>query len=225
MTNPLVELISQAEVLDQLTPAERQELSQFAVRRTLKKGHVLCNQGDDWHYVLFIAHGTLRSVINSPDGRGYVVGTWQKGEVFWSHAVFDQEPAPSTLEVVHRAELYQWQGEQILSIILRNPNAVRALLRRQTRLIRRRREVIYNLAFNPVASRLAKLIVEHVFDSDQPTVARDLTLSDMAQMVASSPEVVCRLLYQFQDSGAISINRFSITLHDRESLEKLVMRD
>ncbi len=54
---------------------------------------------------------------------------------------------------------------------------------------------------------------------------RDLTLVDMAQMVATSPEVVCRLLYQFQDSGAISINRFSITLHDRESLEKLVMHD
>ncbi len=225
MTNPLVELIRGAEVLDQLTPAERQELSQTAIRRALKKGQVLCNQGDDWPYVLYIAHGTLRSVINSPDGRGYVVGTWQKGEVFWSHAVFDQAPAPSTLEVVHRAELYQWQGEQILSVILRNPSATRALLRRQTRLIRRRREVIYNLAFNPVASRLAKLIVEHVFDTDQPTVARDLTLADMAQMVASSPEVVCRLLYQFQDSGAISINRFSITLHDRESLEKLVMRD
>jgi len=225
MTNPLVELISHAEVLDQLTPAERQELSQFAVRRTLKKGQVLCNQGDDWSYVLHIGHGMLRSVINSPDGRSYVVGTWGKGEVFWSHTVFDQAPTPSTLEVVHRAELYQWQGDQILSFILRNPSATRALLRRQTRLIRRRREVIYNLAFNPVASRLAKLIVEHVFDSDEPTVQRDLTLVDMAQMVATSPEVVCRLLYQFQDSGAISINRFSITLHDRESLEKLVMHD
>jgi CRP-like cAMP-binding protein len=225
MTNPLVELISQAEVFDQLTGAERQELSQYALRRTLKKGQILCNQGDDWPYVLYIAHGMLRSVINSPDGRSYVVGTWGKGEVFWSHTVFDLAPTPSTLEVIHRAELYQWQGEQILSVILRNPNGTRALLRRQTRLIRRRREVIYNLAFNPVASRLAKLIVEHVFDSDQPTVQRDLTLVDMAQMVATSPEVVCRLLYQFQDSGIISINRFSITLHDRQSLEKLVQRD
>ncbi len=157
MTNPLVELISNAEVLDQLTPAERQELSQFAVRRALKKGQILCSQGDDWPYVLYIAHGSLRSVINSPDGRSYVVGTWGKGEVFWSHTVFDQAPTPSTLEVVHRAEVYQWHGEQILSVVLRNLSANRALLRRQTRLIRRRREVIYNLAFNPVASRLGKI--------------------------------------------------------------------
>ena len=225
MTHTLADLISTAEVLDQLTSLERQELCQFAVRRVFKKGHVLCSQGDDWPYVLYISHGMLRSVINTPDGRSYVVGTWQTGEVFWSHTVFDQQPAPSTLEVVHRAEVHQWDGEKILSVILRNQNATRALLRRQTRLIRRRREVIYNLAFNPVVSRLAKLIVEHVFSSDQPTVARDLTLADMAQMVASSPEVVCRLLYQFQDHGAISIDRFSITLHDRQGLERLITHD
>jgi CRP-like cAMP-binding protein len=223
--NKLIELLSKAEVLDQLTDLERQELSNVAIRRSLKRGSVLCNQGDDWPCALYIAQGMLRSVINSPDGRSYVVGTWEKGEMFWAHTIFDKDPSPSTLEVTQHTDLYQWDGEKILQIVFRNQNAIRALLRRQTRLIRKRREIIYNLAFNPVASRLAKLIVEQVFTSDEPTVQRDLTLTDMAQMVASSPEVICRLLYQFQATGAISINRASITLHDRQCLENLILHD
>ena len=101
-------------------------------------------------------------------------------------------------------------------------DATRALLRRQTLLIRKRRESIYDLAFNPVASRLAKLIIEKFFATDELIVQCDLTLGEMAEMVATSPEVVCRLLYQFQSAGMIAISRTSITLNDRGTLERLV---
>jgi CRP/FNR family transcriptional regulator len=221
----LVELLRNVEVFEQLTEVEREELARLATRRSLEKDEVLCHQEDHWPYVLYIAHGSLRSMINAPDGRSYVVSTWNKGEVFWAHTLFDGDPMPSTLTAASITNIYQWDGERALEITLRNPRAVRALLRRQTLLIRKRRESIYNLAFNPVASRLAKLVMEKYFVTDEPTVQRDLTLGEMAEMVASSPEVVCRLLYQFQAAGAITISRASITLHDREALKKLVSQD
>lgn len=218
----LPNLLSKVEVFEQFSTRELQELSQIAVRRSLRKGEVLCHQQDYWPYVLYIASGVLRSAINSPDGRTFVVSLWERGQTFWAHTLFDQEPMPSTLEAARAAQLYQWSGEDILQLVFRNQNAMRALLRRQTRLIRKRRESIYNLAFNPVASRLAKLIAEKFLLSDEPTVQRDMTLADMAEMVASSPEVICRLLYQFQDSGVITIDRASITLCDRQALESLI---
>jgi CRP/FNR family transcriptional regulator len=221
----LADLLGEAEVFNQLTAKERQELSRLAVRRSLRKGDILCRQDEDWPYVLYIVSGALRSVINSPDGRNYVVSLWEKGVVFWAHTVFDQKPMPSTLEAARVTHLYQWSGEEVLQIVLRNQAATRALLRRQTSLIRKRRENIYNLAFNPVAGRLAKLIIEKFISSDAPTVQRDLTLNDMAEMVATSPEVVCRLLYQFQDAGAIVVNRASITLQDRKALESLIVEN
>jgi CRP-like cAMP-binding protein len=132
---------------------------------------------------------------------------------------------PSTLEVVRSTNLYQWEGEKALQIVFRNQNAVRALLRRQTQLIRKRRESIYNLAFNQVASRLAKMVIEKFENAESPTVQRDLTLEDMPSMVASSPEVICRILYQFQAEGYLKVTRASITLHNRQALENLVLRD
>lgn len=221
----LADLLKNAEVFRELTGLEREELASLAIRRSVNKGETLCYQEDHWPYVFYIASGELRSSISSPDGRSYVVSAWGKGEVFWAHTVFDQDPMPSTLSASRSTSIYQWEGERALQVVFRNQAAVRALLRRQTLLIRRRRESIYNLAFNPVASRLAKLVVEKFMGTDAPTVQRDLTLGEMAEMVASSPEVVCRLLYQFQAAGAITISRASITLHDRKMLEDLVLHD
>jgi CRP/FNR family transcriptional regulator, cyclic AMP receptor protein len=219
----LAEYLAKADVFDQLSSKEREDLAQLATRRQVKKSETICHEGDDWSFVLFILNGRLRSVINSPEGRSYTVGTWEKGQGFWAHTLFDQTPMPSTLEAAQTTTYYQWDGETALQFVLRNQNAVRALLRRQTRLIRLRRASIYNLAFNPVVSRLAKLIVDKFTSSEEQTMQRDLTLSEMAEMVATSPEVVCRLLYQFQADGAITISRASITLHDLKTLENLIV--
>ncbi len=224
--NRLVEQLSHTKVFSHLTETERLKLAEMAVRRSVKKGDVICFQGDECRFVLYIASGALRSVITAPDGREHIVSTWEIGEEFWSHTLLDGDPMPSTLEVIQKATIiYQWPGEAVLELLLGNHNATRALLRRQTQLIRKRRESIYNLAFNPVASRLAKLILEKFVNIDGPTMQRDLTLEDMAAMIATSPEVICRIMYQFQTEGLLSVDRASITLNDRPTLEKLILKD
>lgn len=150
-----------------------------------------------------------------------MVSTWEEGEEFWSHTIFDGEPMPSTLEAAQESVIYQWDGEDVLRILFENSESVRALLQRQVKLIRKRRETISDLAFQPVTSRLAKLILEQV-PALENSAQRDLTLDQIASMVASSPEVVCRTLYHLQREGFLQVTRASITLHDRAALERLV---
>ena len=221
----LPEYLRKTEIFGCLNDAERLELARISVRKDLKKGEIVCDQGYESRFVLYIASGKLRSVINAPDGREFVVSTWSAGEEFWSHTLLDDEPMPSRLEAIKPTIIFLWSGETAMDVLLRNHIATRALLRRQTQLIRKRRESIYSLAFNPVASRLAKLILEEFNDDANPTIQRDLTLEEMAAMVATSSEVICRVMYQFQAEGLLSINRASITLQDREALEKLIIQD
>lgn len=214
-------LLKTAEVLGKFTNKQMQQLASLAVRRVLKRDEMLCWQGDLWSNVLLIVSGKLRSVIHSLDGRSYVVSTWEKGDEFWAHTLFDGGPMPSTLEAAQESVIYQWNGEDVLGILFDNSEAVRALLGRQVKLIRKRRETISDLAFQPVTSRLAKLILEQVPASEN-SAQRDLTLDQIASMVASSPEVVCRTLYHLQREGFLQVTRASITLHDRVALERLV---
>jgi CRP-like cAMP-binding protein len=220
----LLTLLENGEVLGKFTPNQIQQLALLAAKRVLKRDEVVCWQGDLSTSVLLIASGQLRSVIRALDGRSFVVSTWEKGEEFWPHTLFDGEPMPSTLEAVRKSVIFQWDGESVLRNIIDNPDAIRALFRRQTVMIRRRREKISDLAFQPVAGRLAKLLLER-FPASESSAHRDLTLDQIATMVASSPEVVCRTLYQFQNSGMIQVTRASITFHDRDALERLVSMD
>lgn len=218
---PLSDLLENAEVLGKFTASQKERLVSLAVRRVLKRDETLFWQGDDWTNVLFISSGRLRSVIHSPDGRSYVVSTWEEQEEFWAHTLFDGGPMPSTMEAVQESIVYQWDGEEVLNILFENHDAIRALVARQIKLIRKRWETIFDLAFHPVTNRLAKLLLEQVPVSET-SAQRDLTLDQIASMVASSPEVVCRTLYQLQRDGLLHVTRASITLHDREALERLV---
>lgn len=217
----LIRLLESAEVLGKFTDSQKQQLVSLAIRRLLKRDEALFWQGDDWSSVLLIATGRLRSVIHSLDGKSYVVSTWENGEEFWAHTLFDKEPMPSTLEAVQESVVYQWGGETVLHILFENPDAMRALLGRQVKMVRKRRETISDLAFQPVTSRLAKLLLERV-PASETSAQRDLTLDQIASMVATSPEVVCRTLYQLQRDGLLQVTRASITLHDRAALARLV---
>ncbi len=220
----LMALLENADVLGKFTCNQKRQLASLAVRRVLKRDETLFWQDDICTSVLLIATGRLRSVIHSLDGKSYVVSTWEQGEEFWAHTLFDGEPMPSTLEAVQDSIIYQWDGESTLRILFENKDALSALLSRQVKLIRKRRETISDLAFQPVTGRLAKLLLEQVPPSEN-SAQRDLTLNQIASMVASSSEVVCRLLYQLQRSGMLEITRARITLQDRAALERLVGAD
>lgn len=217
----LVNLLNNADVLGKFSISQRQRLVSLAVRHILKRGEYLYWQGDLWSNVFFIAAGRMQSVIYSSDGRSFVVSAWEEGSDFWGHSLFDGEPMPSTMEAVQDSVIYTWDGEDVLQILFESPDAIRALLRRKTQMIRKRRETISDLAFQPVTGRLAKLLLERV-PASEVSADRDLTLDQIASMVASSPEVVCRTLYQLQKNGLLQVTRASITLHDRDALKRLV---
>ena len=88
--------------------------------------------------------------------------------------------------------------------------------------MRQAREIIYGLAFQPVAGRLAALLLDRFSHPEDNAVERDLTLPDIASRVASSPEVVCRILHQFQEEGILEVTRATITLNNSSALKELV---
>ena len=124
----LITKLRHTEVFGHLTETERHKLAEMSVRRSVKKGEIICFQGDICRFVLYIASGALRSVITAPDGREHVVSTWEEGEEFWSHSLLDGDPMPSTLEGIQKATtIYQWPGEPVLELLLGNHTATRAL--------------------------------------------------------------------------------------------------
>jgi CRP-like cAMP-binding protein len=214
--------LSQVRVFNKLPEVECAALLRLARPQQLAPGDFLCHQGDVWPHVVFLTTGELRWTLLSLSGREHVLYSVQPNHVFWAHSLFDDAPMPASLRASKAAEVYVWSRDVIQPVLLRHPQAMWEITRMHVEIMRRAREIIYGLAFQPVTARLASLLLESFDEQGDTSMERDLTLSDIAAMVASSPEVVCRILHRFQADGILEVTRAHITLHDQEALTRLI---
>jgi len=221
MRQPATKL-SQIKVFDKLPQTVCHTLIEQARYYQLQPDEFLFHQGDVWPHVVFLASGELRWAMLSVSSREHVLFMVRPDEVFWAHSFFDDQPMPTSLMAAKKAEVYVWPRDIILPVLFKHPEAMWQVTKIQVDTMRRAREVIYGLAFRPVATRLADLLLNSFYEQGGTAVERDLTLSDIAAIVASSPEVVCRLLHQFQADGILEVTRAYITLHDRDALTHMV---
>lgn len=221
----LADRLAQAEIFNKLTGSELADLARLAKLKSIDKGASVCQQGSIWPNAIYIASGSIRWSMRSLGGRIHTLYMLEPGDVFWGHSMFDDKPMPASLVAMQKCSLYQWDRETVLPIILGNPDAARDLLRILVSIMRKAREIIYGLAFQPVAGRMARLLIERIADSESPSMERDLTLEDMAALVGTAPHVVCRVLYQFQEDGLLEMTRASIVIEDRSGLDRVAEID
>ncbi|MBT3320711.1 MAG: Crp/Fnr family transcriptional regulator [Anaerolineae bacterium] len=218
----LIKKLANAEFFGKFPESDRVALAKLALPRRLRAGEYSCFQGDLWPNVLFLAEGSLDWVMISVSGKEHVLFSLSPNDVFWGHSIFDDKPMPASLKATETSVVYRWEREAILPILYRHPETLWEVAGMLTGTMRKAREIIYGLAFQPVAGRLASLLLDRFSDPEDISVERDLTLNAIASRVASSPEVVCRVLHQFQAEGVLEVTRATITLHDRSALEDLM---
>jgi CRP-like cAMP-binding protein len=214
--------LSQVRIFRQIPDSDIDALVKSARRVRLRRQDYLVRQGEVWPSALLVTAGELRWTMLSVGGREHVLFTVGPDEVFWGHSFFDDGPMPASLTAAGNVEAYLWSRDLLLPVLLRHPRSLWELNRLQVETMRRAREIIYGLAFQPVATRLATLLLDSRREQDNSSIERTLTLNDIATMVASSPEVVCRLLQQLHADGILEVTRAQITIHDIDALTNMV---
>lgn len=214
-------ILHEAEIFNKLPQGECDQLIDCAIRKKLDPGQFLVHQDDVWPYVVFVKRGQLQWSILSASGKEHLLFPLEVGEVFWAHSIFDDLPMPGFLVAVKQTEVLLWDREMILRVLNRFPDAMWEVTRLLSGIMRKARTIIYGLAFQPVAGRLATMLVNRCTDQAGTSIERNFTLNEVASTVASTPEAVCRLLYQFQEDGVLEITRASINVSDMDSLKEI----
>jgi len=213
--------LAKAPVFRKLAPGTRKEVARLAVLKMYQKGEFLCWQDEVWPMVLYVDSGHLDWLMLSPDGKRQSVFRVQPGSVVWAHSIFDEQPMPASLRALSRSAVYQWPGETLIPLVSSNAAAVWEIASSMVHAMRRVREVVYGCAFHSVAGRLARLLLSHYQPKKGQTVSRDLTLDEMAAIVGSTRELVCKILYRFARHHMLQIRRREFVFTDVEKLRKL----
>ncbi|WKZ49891.1 MAG: Crp/Fnr family transcriptional regulator [Anaerolineales bacterium] len=216
-------LLVENAIFKALAPADQTQAEQVAFLRRYQRGENVVLFGDVWPYLLLVADGLLEALKESSEGRNLHVARFSQGEVFWGLAFFREDaPMPVSLEAREDCQIYLWSRAALLPILLRNGSASWELSRLMAERMQRVSDLVEGLAFQPVAGRLARLLLDHFIQADESSISRNLTLDEMAARVGSTREMVCRALYNFSDKKLIEVTRTEFVLTDREGLARLV---
>jgi CRP/FNR family transcriptional regulator, cyclic AMP receptor protein len=208
-----------------LSPGGRERLMEAAIRRAYEEGQIVAVRGEKWPFLFQVESGKIRAEKESLEGRRLQVLMVGPGELFWGLAFFrDNAPMPVTLQAATRSTVLLWNRERLLPLLLENSRVMWELCRIMVGRMARASEIVEDLAFQPVAGRLARLLLERYESATTGPVERDLTLDEMAARIGTTREMVCRILYRFSDDNLIEITRTEFRLSDRDALTQLAGR-
>lgn len=201
-----------------LSAADRLALAQAAVGRRHAEGEPVVTCGDVWPYLLLVAEGSIVAYA----GEERPITTLEAGDLFWGQALF-RDGAPTLVSLVAREEscLYLWPQERLLPALMAHPAALWKLCGLVAGRLDWTGQVLDGFAYQPVAGRLARLLLSRSARADDGRVAGDLTLAEMASWARTSQPVVWRMLYRFADQGLIELSHSGMVVLDRDGLGRL----
>ena len=203
-----------------MDPGEVQQMMDLGITREYPKGQWVSHYGSSWPYLFLVEEGQITALKESPGGRSLVVMILEEGEVFWGVGFFKEGIGmPVALIADQESRIRIWTQDRLLPFLLNNGKFTWALAQLMVERMLIASQILEELAFQPVAGRLAHLLLEQFEDQSGDTLTRDMTLDDMAARIGSTREMVCRHLYQFADRGAIQINRTEFKVTDQDMLQ------
>jgi CRP/FNR family transcriptional regulator len=215
-------LFDQNPVFSALSEEKKVLVNKEAISKRFVKGELIAIDGDIWPYMFLITKGSIKALKSSMEGRSLVVTTFNEGDIFWGLAFFyETMPMPVSLEVAENTSILLWSAERLIPILKSEGAAAWELSRLMVYKMMRASEILEEMTFQPVAGRLAKLLMETVRNQEQGPVTRSLTLDEMAARIGSTREMVCRFLHRFADDGIIDITRTEFRVMDSKRLAKV----
>jgi CRP-like cAMP-binding protein len=202
-------------------PADLEAMAAGGSLRRYSRGSMLAHAGDIWPYLFVILSGKIRAYKESSEGRSLLIGEMEPGEIFWGVAFFHPTVGmPVRLEATVDSQIFLWERERLIPFLVNNGGFAWELSRLMVMRMLRASDLVEGLAFQPVAGRVARFLLEQTGSGETPT-SRDLTLDQMAAHIGTTREMVCRYLRSFSDGGMITITRTEYQVLDREGLTRL----
>jgi CRP-like cAMP-binding protein len=216
------EILTQNPLFADLTDRNITQLAKLGNSHQYPKGQWITHYGAQWPYLFMVEEGHVEALKESSERRSLVILELTPWMLFWGIGFFKEDLGmPVALVAREDTRLILWHRNRLQPFLLENGRLSWGLAQLMVERMLRASEIVEELAFQPVARRLAHFLLEQFEDEEGDVVSRDLTLDEMGARIGTTREMVCRHLYHFADEGAIHINRTEFKIEDREALEKI----
>jgi CRP-like cAMP-binding protein len=217
-------LVTSIPLFAQLSADELDALLDIAVTRTLAPREVLFRKGDPGTELFGILEGSLRATTPSAHGKEVTFSVMGSGEIFGEIALLDGRPRSATIEAVEEARVIAVERAAFLEFMERHPGVAVRLMGVLAARVRRVSELIEDILFMNVPSRLSKrlLALARLFGrtvADGVRIDMKLSAADLGDLIGASGESVTRQLELWTSQQVVSVRGDEIVLLRPDLLE------
>jgi CRP/FNR family transcriptional regulator, cyclic AMP receptor protein len=211
------------ELLAGLSDDDRRSVLSRMTRRSFRKGETLFHEGDPGDSLHLIEKGRVAIRPSTPLGDVVTLAILGPGESFGEQALLapDAKRTASAvaLESVETRMLHRRVVDELRTT---QPSIDRFLIQvlagQVRRLSQRVLEALYDPADRRVVRRLAELA--ELYDEGESPIVIGLRQDDLATMAGTTRSTTNRVLQQFVESGAVTVRRGRLEVHDAQALRK-----
>ncbi len=168
----------------------------------------------------FVISGRLKAYhVEKNNDRELTYFLLKKGDVLDILCLLDGGEHRIYYESLDRVVLLTIPMFKMKNWIIKNPGINKNLLPYLSKQVRILEECASNVTLIPIATRLARLILNHInSESQELELINDLSNDEIANLIGSTRAVVNRHLQQFKNDGIINIGRQKVEIKDLKLL-------
>ncbi|MCP5100779.1 MAG: Crp/Fnr family transcriptional regulator [Chloroflexi bacterium] len=192
-------------------------LTQEAVWREYAAGEVITLEGGSLSGFYFLQYGWVKVLKVSANGREQILRFLEPGETFYEVAIFSDQPNPVTAVALEKAGLWLIQRDVVMRLLRERPFFAERVLANMADRMHYLVSLVSDLSLRPVTGRLARLLLDSA-DGNVLHRPRWYTQAELAARLGTVPDVIQRVLREFEKEGLIEVKRSVITIHDPKTL-------
>ena len=220
------DFLTKVPIFSNLGPDQLSPLTGKLRRRQYQRGEVIFHQDDPADRMHIIFQGSVRISVTSEDGREKDLALLQPGECFGEMALLDGSNRSATATAIEPSQTFALFHQDFMDFLREHPQVIAQTTSLLTRRLRSVNQMLGDMAFLDVPTRLAKQLVElaetYASDTDQQTsIEVPIGQDDLARLVGASRETISRALNSYRRLGILSTAHRRITITDLAALERM----
>ncbi|MEI7638817.1 MAG: Crp/Fnr family transcriptional regulator [Syntrophus sp. (in: bacteria)] len=221
----LVSLIKQIPLFSSLNHEDIEIIAALLRRRSIKKGDVIFQKGDEGTALYAILSGRIKIIVTRPAGDKITVAILNDGDIFGEMALLDGMPRSADAVALEETQLAVLDRNDFLAFLAQHEHAVLAILRTLSLRLRKTDDFLSEICFLSLSARLAKRLLELAKGesgggNDVSSLSMRMTQNELSNLLGVSRESVNKELKTLRDKGIVSTERSKIIILDQERLKK-----
>jgi len=210
-----------------MPPAQACELERHKVMNTYLPGQVIFYQDNSPLGAYCIESGRVKIYRSSGGGQRHILRISVPGEILGYRALLAREPYRATAEALDKTRICFIEKNVFNSLLNQHPTLALRLAQKACQDLGKAQENLADLVCKSVEARVAKLLV-HLQETcatpagnNRSRLQLQLSRSDLADWVGTTPETIIRILSRFRQRGLLSIHDRELTIHDLNTLSAI----